>query len=188
MEPKKTVFEGCSKIGIPFSVRYPSMSDAPALQEHFNQMSSERTFSAFQGEQISLEEENLYLEGKLLEIDAHESVLLLAFSEGRLAGMAQVAAKFGVETHVGSFGISVGRNFRGQGIGTRLAELVMREAEENIRGLRIIELNVFGDNEVAYSIYKDKLGFREFGCLPGGLSYRKGFVDLVLMYKSLTGV
>lgn len=46
------------------------------------------------------------------------------------------------------------RSHRGQGIGKTLMEFVLKEAEKNIPQLRIVTLQVFGNNPLAQAMYK----------------------------------
>jgi len=57
---------------------------------------------------------------------------------------------------VGRLGMGVDKEYRGQGLGTRLATLTMEAAFA--RGFRRIELEVYASNEAAVHVY-EKLGF-----------------------------
>ena len=63
-------------------------------------------------------------------------------------------------------------------------ELVISESVKNITKLKIIELEVFGNNPIAKKLY-EKFGFIEFGRLPDGIKHRDKYVDAVLMYKKV---
>ena len=62
--------------------------------------------------------------------------------------------------HVGSLGIGVLADYRGQGIGEALIRAALQRAK--IKGLTRIELTVFENNKPAIALYK-KLGFVEEG-------------------------
>ncbi len=61
-------------------------------------------------------------------------------------GVATVGLRDKVESHEDVFGISLAKEIRGQGIGKKLMELTLKEAEKNLPMLRIITLGVFGNN------------------------------------------
>lgn len=87
------------------------------------------------------------------------------------------------EKHVGTFGITMAKDFRNKGIGTTLMELVLEEAKK-LKDLKIITLGVFGNNPIAKNLYK-KLGFVEYGYLPKGIVHKGKFVDHIYMYKEI---
>jgi RimJ/RimL family protein N-acetyltransferase len=165
-------------------LRYPQPGDASALLEYINTVSREQTFISFQGEQLTLEQEEAWLRDRLAEIAAGTNVTLSAWSGDRVIGTTGIGLKPLAERHIGVFGISVAADFRGLGIGTKMMESVIAEAETHLSGLRIIELSVFANNELAYRLYQ-KQGFVEFGRLPGGILRRGEFVDHILMYKTV---
>jgi ribosomal protein S18 acetylase RimI-like enzyme len=65
-----------------------------------------------------------------------------------------------VFAHVGSLGIGVLAAYRGQGIGKKLMQAAIQQAEQ--KGLTRIELTVREQNKPAIALYK-KLGFEEEG-------------------------
>lgn len=63
-------------------------------------------------------------------------------------------------------------------------EMVVNLSIEKIKNIKIIELEVFGNNPIAKKLY-EKLGFAEYGRLPSGIEHREKFVDAVMMYKKI---
>lgn len=61
----KIVFQGQTKTGKNIIIRYPLMSDVNQMRDFMNTVSKEQTFIRFQGEQLSLEEEENYLKGQI---------------------------------------------------------------------------------------------------------------------------
>ncbi len=178
----KTVFQGKSDSGKEIIIRYPTKADLNAMWEFINALSKEKTFIRFQGEEISLEEEEKFLNSHLKKIAQKESVQLLVFFKGEIIGISDIVMKDKIEKHLGVFGIIIAKNFRGQGIGKILMEKVIDEARKNLPQLEIIKLNVFANNDLAKSMYK-KFGFVEYGLLPHGIKLENGYADDVLMYK-----
>jgi RimJ/RimL family protein N-acetyltransferase len=184
MHEERVVFEGQSAKGLPLLLRYPISSDVEAMRDFINTLSRERTFIVFQGEQLSLEEEQQYVARKLEQIARNEAIQLLAFSEEKLIGSSDITLSSGVDAHVGAFGLVIADGFRGQGIGKLLMESVVSEAIANLPRLKIITLGVFGNNAIAIDLY-EKLGFTEYGRLPGAVLHREQFVDHVYMYRNI---
>lgn len=169
-----------SKIGVMF--RYPIASDAAMMRNYINRLSLEKTFIRQQGEQVSLEEEEKYLNSQLEKIAGKKAVQLLVFHEQRLIGIAEVQMQSKTEQHVGVLAISIAKEFRGQGIGKLLTKALIKEAVESLPTLQIITLSVFSTNTAAIHIYQ-QCGFQECGRLPKGVQHQEEYVDLVQMYQ-----
>jgi ribosomal protein S18 acetylase RimI-like enzyme len=89
------------------------------------------------------------------------------------------------ENHVGILGISVAKDFRGEGLGKLLMELIVKEAEKEIPDLRIVTLGVYSTNSIAQNLYK-QMDFVEYGRLPNGITRGGNFEDSILMYKNIS--
>lgn len=166
------------------SIRVTKKDDLNSLYKCINQLSQEKTFIRFQGEEVSLDEEEKYLEKMLAGIKKYQAIQLLAFSDEQLVGVTDITMKDKAQQHVGTFGITVTKKFRNKGVGALLMELILREAIKHLPQLKIIELEVFANNDVAKKLYQG-FGFKEFGILPEGLRFRDKLVDAILMYKKL---
>ena len=180
--PGRVVFEGDIR-GKNYLIRYPLPTDAQAMMEFVNEFSAERTFVRLQGEQFTLEEEQHYLTGVLDSIAKRNVVKLLAFSGkhfDRLVGSADVTRLELSEKHLGLFGIVIRQEARGNGLGRKLTELTLAEADAQLSGLEQIILRVYRQNSVARTLY-ESLGFIEYGCLPGGRKIEAGYDDEILM-------
>jgi RimJ/RimL family protein N-acetyltransferase len=187
MQAGKIIFEGVTAKGLHVVLRHPRHGDAPALLDFINTLSREQTYILFQGEQLTLKDEESYLESRLAVIAAGTGVQLLAFADGQLAGNAGIDRKWGTNRHTGELGISVAHAFRGQGVGELLMKVILDEANRQIQELEIVTLEVFGNNPVAINLYQ-KVGFIEFGRLPGGRLHRGEYVDNIYMYRRLRDV
>ncbi len=182
MEPEKIVTKFDLKDGREVVIRYPQSSDVEIMQQFINTASSEHTFIRMQGEQTSIEEEEKYLNGQLEKIQNHQTVHLLAFCDGELAGSSDIHMHDRTEKHLGTFGIIIGKDYRSQGLGKKLMKVVISEAKTNLPGLEIIILEVYGQNQVAQKLYKS-LGFIEYGSLPKGVLGFHGYDKGILMHK-----
>lgn len=68
--------------------RYPTKDDLKAVWEYINTISKEQTFILFQGEEITLEAEEKWLEGELKKINQGRSVQIFAFADKKLIGVS----------------------------------------------------------------------------------------------------
>ncbi len=180
----KIVYQSEIKTGKEIVLRYPEMGDLEELLNFINEMSDERTFIRYQGEHETLESERKWLKGRLKEIENKKTVHLLAFFGNKLVGASEIRMMDKTEKHIGVLGISIAKNFRGEGIGKILMDLIMKEAVKELSELKIITLEVYSTNEVAKNLYK-KLSFIEYGILPDGISRSGRFENAILMYKNI---
>jgi len=187
MKPGMIVYRGRTEKGTEIVVRYPDKDDAPEMTRYINTLSNEYTYILFQGEQNTLKQEKTYLRSLLKKIKEQKAIYLLVFHDDMVIGGSDLTMKEKAEQHVGSFGISVAREFRGQGIGKLLMNLVLKEANTHLQNLRICVLGVFSDNDLAASMYQ-KFGFIQYGKLPKGLKHKDCYVDHIFMYKNMNSV
>lgn len=180
----RIVFQGKSKNGKDMLIRYPKMDDLNPIWKYLNDLSKERTFVRFQGEEIKLEDEQKFLSSELKKINEGRSLLLLIFANDELIGISDIEMRDKTEKHIGALGISIAKSYRGEGIGTLFMEHVLDEARKNIKELKIVILQVYGNNSVAQGLYK-KMGFKEFGKLPKGIFYKDEYIDDIFMYKEV---
>ena len=184
MEPGKIVYQGKSKKAKDIVIRHLQKEDLHDLVDYMNMISREQTYIRFQGEQLNLEEEKKYIDDFLRKMEKNEAIKLLVLHGKKIVGIADISLQDKTSNHVGTFGITVVRDFRGEGIGKLLMNLVIEEAKKEMPKLKIIQLGVFGNNGIACSMY-EKLGFTRFGVLPKGVKYKGQFVDHIYMYKNM---
>jgi len=180
----KIILKAKSKSGKEIVFRYISIEDHKAMADYINTLSNEKTFITFQGEQMTYEGEQKFVIGELRNIENHKSVMILALHNEKIIGASGIDLKPRVENHVGVFGITIAKEFRGDGIGKMFMRVVIEEAIKNLTGMRIIILGVFANNPIAQSLYK-KMGFTIYGNLPLGIKYREGFIDHPEMYLNI---
>ena len=176
-----------TKNGKEATIRYPTLDDVIEMTQYINDISREDTYITFSGEQITLDEEKIYLLDLLKRIENGDSVNLLCVINGKIVGITGIERKISARrrgSHIGIYGISVKKEYRGYGVGLELSKSVIEEARKRMAGLKIITLSVYKPNEIAFSMYK-KLGFVEYGVLPQGISFHGEFVDEVEMYLSV---
>ncbi|MFA7675906.1 MAG: GNAT family protein [Candidatus Shapirobacteria bacterium] len=180
----KIIHTATTKTGKTISFRYPTIADVEILKDYIKELSVEKTFILFQGQQKTLEQEKKGLKEKIKAISENKAVFILAFINGKLAGLSDVELQPMAKSHVGDLGITVAKKYRGEEIGKLLMGLVLVEAVKKIRELKIITLECFAINIAANNLYR-KLGFVEYDHLPDGLKCRGKFSDSILMYKKI---
>lgn len=176
-----------SKSGKEITLRPPLHEDALATRDYINTLSREDTFITFSGEQLTLEDEQKFIDKTIVDIKKGDVYLLLAFHDTRLIGICGLTRKTSSRRralHVADIGVSLASEYREDGIGQLFMEKVLVEGVRCMPGIRIVELTVYGNNARALELYK-KLGFGEFGRLPEGLLYKNILYDMVYMYKKV---
>lgn len=169
-------------------LRYPKWEDLEEMTSYINELSKEDTFIVFSGEINSLEEEARYVASVLHDMEFGNKVKVCAFAEDSLVGICDVSRITSGKTrelHIGLLGLTVKKDFRSLGLGEHLMRTAIEEAKKRISGLRLIILRVYEPNAPARALY-EKIGFAEYGRLPGGLKYKEKFYDMIEMYFSLT--
>lgn len=184
MNEAKILFTGKTSKGLDVILRYPMRTDLNALWKFINTLSQERTFLLIQGVDITLEDEEKYLDDVLENVAQHKQVQVLVFAENHLIGNAEISLGSGVNAHVGGLGIAVAKPYRGKGVGELLMQVLLDEAAAQLPGIKMVTLSVFGNNETGRNLYR-KMGFVEYGRLPGGTLHHNQYVDMVYMVKPI---
>jgi len=160
----------------------PTLDRLPILLRFTNRLIAEDTYLNLTGRAKTYQEEESWLRGTLADIKSKKSLYFWAVSDGKIVGSVSVNHGYERSWHVGKIGLMVDRDFRRDGIGTKLLEFILKEAQDF--EIKMSTLEVFKENFPAIKLYK-KFDFRVYGRLPGGL-FRKGkFSDTIEMYKKL---
>lgn len=154
------------------------------ILEFVKKLSKEDTFLSFHpGQTITRDEEEKWLMSQIAKIKNGSSLLFWAIFEDKIIGSVDVNRGRSVrDWHIGTIGLMVDKDFRREGIGGFLLNLIFKKAKE--LGVRTVSLDVFSDNEAGRVLYQ-KLGFKEWGRLPDGFYRQKKFSDRIYMYKNL---
>lgn len=185
--PGTPIVEFTTKTGQTVLVRYPQWEDLLQLQTFINTLSAEDTYISFSGEQVSLEEEADFLLNWFKRIEFGDGVYLVAECDETIigaCGIERIESERARGEHLSSFGLSVAKDFRGQGVGESLAKAAIEEARMKMNNLRIVKLTVFSENAPAVALYK-KLGFLEIGRIPGAVKFHGEYQDRTEMYLML---
>lgn len=152
------------------------------FQEYINSLIEEDAMISLNKKQ-TLEEEKVWLEGTLQNVKEKKEVFLVAKEKNKVIGSSEVKLRKGREKHIGELGISIRKNYRGKGLGTKLMTEILKEAEKELKP-KIIRLSVFPENTIAQNLYK-KFGFKKVARIPKQLEYKGKLTDEIIMIKEL---
>lgn len=115
--------------------------------------------------------------------NSDKSIFLIVCLEDEIIGVGNISAKTRNRmNHKAALGISIKKEFWGQGIGQELlAKLIEFSKESN---LEIIELKVRSDNERAINLYK-KFDFKKTGTIPADMKINGEYFDTDYMFLDL---
>ncbi|MEI6039786.1 MAG: GNAT family protein [Candidatus Berkelbacteria bacterium] len=162
----------------------PTMDLLDEVLAFANKLAKENTFLSFDpGKKIMREDEEKWLATQIERNTKGISSLRWVIFDGKIIGSVDIYHGMNVrEYHIGTIGIMVDRDFRGEGLGTFLMEMIFDCGRK--MGLRTAILDVFSDNEPARALYA-KVGMKEYGILPDGLYRNKRFSDKIMLSKRL---
>lgn len=175
-----------TKSGKEIVLRTPTSEDLDALLAYINELSKEDTFITFSGEIITREEEEKFLTTTLDKMGKGDTLMICAFYNNLLIGNCGVDRRTisrQREKHLGIVGISLRKQFRGDGIGKVMLQALLDTTKAHY-DFKLLTLDVYGINAVAISLYQ-QLGFQEYGRLPKGVLYKGEYIDKVEMYLAL---
>jgi RimJ/RimL family protein N-acetyltransferase len=182
-EPGKIISKFNSKNNLSVTVRYPLWSDLEQMTDYINEISLEDTFLTMSGEQYTLNQEAAFLGSKFAEIEAQNSILALAFIEQEFIGICNIDRDLSQRTrgyHRFKLGLSVKKEYRGQGIGEYFAKVSIEEAKVFLPNFKILLLDLFAQNTPALKTYQ-KLGFKEVGRVKDAFWRQGQYSDQLLM-------
>jgi putative acetyltransferase len=118
---------------------------------------------------------------KFLAALPENDLVIGAFLQDRLVGVAGLHRRKGRRSHAAELGIGVADDVNGRGIGTALIQALI-EAADKWLDIRRIEITVFHDNAEAIRLY-ERHGFEREGLMRAE-AFRDGeYVDVVAMAR-----
>lgn len=161
------------------AIRKVNKSDAGAMLEYINTISRESDFLTFgEGEfNKTIEEEEYFIDDISKQ---NNSLFVIAEVEGKIIGNLNFSGGTRPRiAHTGEFGVSVLREYWGQGLGTELIKYLIEWCEKS-GVIRKVNLRVRSDNFSAIHVYK-KLGFNEEGVITREFRVNNKFYDSIFM-------
>lgn len=163
-----------------FVVREARTEDALGIIAHVKRVADEPN----NGIGISSADEFTYTEEEEKEMirnmaQLDNAMMLVAEADGEVIGVAHCRGGLRGYAHTIDMGVSVKREWRGQGVGTALLQTIINWCRAN-PAVHKLELSVFPDNVGAIQLY-ERMGFQREGIRRQ--AYLKGgqFLDLVMM-------
>lgn len=101
---------------------------------------------------------------------------------GKVVGLMGFEPGFGRNSHCAKFWIAFNKTTRGTGLAKKAFKALFPILRKE--GVELLRAGIFSDNLRARRFY-EKLGFKEYGVLPGGLKRGQKHFDCVFVYKKL---
>ncbi len=181
MESGKIIKTFTSKKNNNVIVRYPIWEDLDAMIEFANGLVAEDTFVML-NEKQTRESEAKWMADSFAAIETGKKIQLVAEVNGRYAGNCEIRIHDKRQTHVGDIGISLGADYRDEGVGHELLSALIQEGKK--AGLKLLILHCFETNVRALHLY-EKLGFKRAGLVPGVYAYKGNYIGEVTLYLPL---
>jgi RimJ/RimL family protein N-acetyltransferase len=168
--------------GDKFTIRTGQLEDAAAMLAYIRPVAEETEFFTLEPDEFppTEEEERPWVQDHL---DSPGKILLLAEASGYIIGSVNFEnGLYRRIAHRGYLGIAVIKQWRGQGVGTALLQMLLQWASTNPL-IDKVSLDVFATNHGAIRLYK-KLGFIGEGLRLKDIKLGPGrYVDSVVMYR-----
>jgi len=177
IEPQSFVAKDGRKVVIR-SVRWDDLDD---LLEFINSLVEEDT-DILRSTKVTRGEEAEWLGKRLARIDKGELIDAVAELDNKVVANSEVEKRTDRMSHVGYLGIGVKSACRGIGIGRQIMKTLIQESRK--AGLKILVLDHFETNKTARQLY-EKVGFKETGRIPKGISKNGKYIDLIRMTLEL---
>lgn len=154
-------------------------SDSKSLIEYLNIIGGESDFLTFgaDGYQKTIEQIESFIESTSKK---DNTLFIVAEINGKVIGNLNFSAGLSPRiTHIGEFGVSVLKNYWGNGIGEELIKYLIEWSKKS-GIIRKINLRVRTDNQRGINLYK-KLGFLQEGILTRDFLINGKFYDSMAM-------
>lgn len=179
IEPKEFQLKSGEKI----TVRRAGPDDAERLLAFGNEVLTDATeFFVTEPDEVlpSLEDEKKFIQENL---DGEGKLAIVVEVHGEIIGFLNFNnSKRRRQKHSGAFGMSVGKEWRGKGVGSAMLHMLFEWAKESPL-IEKVCLGVFPENERGLALYK-KFGFVEEGRRVKEVKMPDGtYKDTILMYR-----
>ena len=152
-----------SKSGHQITFRQPQSSDFKTLFQYAKTIEKEDTFILLNPQEpLPKKEEQEYLIADLKKIKNGQKVVTLALDNQTVIGSCGVEKKGRRSQHIGVLGIALLKPYRSDGIGKKLIQHTITQAQKKLNLQKII-LTCMANNKIAIKFYL-QLGFKKFEC------------------------
>jgi len=173
-----------AKDGREIILREPKASDLKEFLRHINKQVKDRTEGLGIDKKKTLNEEREWLNDLLHKVRAKKRVFIVFEHDGHIIGSCSAERKSGRSGHIADFGMGMEKEYRRQGIGTRVMPILFKLVKKRMKGLMIISLGVYSFNKPAQGLYR-KVGFRQVATIPQGVMLKGKLYDRYMMYYYL---
>jgi RimJ/RimL family protein N-acetyltransferase len=185
MKPGTMIKTFKTKNGTEVVVRTIEFGDLDGLLRYANALIEEDTTVLLSGKPLTREEEEKYVKTEIEKMEKDGEITLVGIIDGKIIAECNLRIGERRKSHTAGIGISVSKEFRGQGIGRKLFEILIREAKKI--GLKLLTLTYFESNQTALRLY-ESLGFKRAGMIPKALFYKGKYENEVIMYMPLESI
>jgi len=114
-------------------IRKLSLKDLKKVKEFQKLVNSlvEEESMILMNKKKTLKEEKEWLKENLKNLKKKKEVCLLIEDDGKIVGISDIKLRKERQNHVGEFGISIEREYRGMGLGRRLMAEILKLAKKN---------------------------------------------------------
>ena len=161
--------------------RCPMVSDARLLLHHINSLVEEHA-PILANKKFTLKEEKEWLKELITKGKKGQIIAVVIEVDGNVIGIAELRRHVGRKSHVATFGISVGKEYRRLGLSTRVFSLLEKTAGS--QGIKIIDSCYYSKNRASEKLHK-KLGFHVTGRIPNAGRFGKSYDDEIFVYKKV---
>ena len=157
-------------------IRPATDADAEELRQFAIKLFAEKLPGIFRRPMPTIEVERDFIRSR---IEPANSTLLVARLDGDVVGLLDLlGGTLAEEAHVGTFGLSVDREHRGNGIGTALLQALIAWAPEH--GISRIQAWAWVNNPRSIALY-ERLGFQREGLCRQAILCDGQLVDVVIL-------
>ena len=147
------------------------------------QVDSKSTLYTGFDRKVTREEEAEWLAQTLVSVEGGETINIVADIDRKVVANGDVTRGGYKDTRYhGHLGLTMIRKYRGQGIGRRMIETLVRESRR--AGLRTLDAEFLAENAAARRAY-EKGGFKEAGIIPHKVFRGGKYFDGLIMSREL---
>ena len=171
------------------TLRILRWEDLDALLQFINNLVNEKQgnkkstlYTGFD-RKVTREQETEWLAQALVAIEGEDVINVVADIGGKIIANGDVTRGGYKDTHHhGHLGLTMISKYRGQGIGRRMIETLVRESRK--AGLRTLDAEFLAENETARRAY-EKAGFKQAGMIPHKVFRNGEYFDGLVMAREL---
>jgi len=171
------------------TLRVLRWEDLDALLQFINNLVDEKqgnkksTLYTGLDRKVTREQETEWLAQTLVAIEGEDVINVVADIGGKIIANGDVTRGGYKDTHHhGHLGLTMISKYRGQGIGRRMIETLVRESRK--AGLRTLDTEFLAENETARLAY-EKAGFKQAGIIPHKVFRNGRYFDGLVMAREL---